>query len=1033
MLNIGAADFIPKNSAQGVVPLTSFFPYTINYPIPREQRSSSFKTVSDFLKTGINLVCEPFVPLGIDHIHGFVKKTFQSLQRSIITRGFFISRVNLSTPEISSSYSSCSGVLIPLEVDEKSTEIINFLCETWCTSFSCFNGIDAVTGIGYVRHNISADTRMGKLADKHLFFVTCDRGTEQQLLGQINSFSKLSKMPFEQQFLVKSIIPFVASPQATLAVVATFNTKVVKYIPHDMKATHESLINLEDDFLNFLRNGSVDTRVSIFHIHVQVIADKQRRSIVPIGDVFRFIGTMCNRSLAFFLGVSFDSADVAPGVEKLLTSNRTESFFVSKSLDFPNYALPISISRVVLGDIPAYITIPMESSLIGKAGELYATFVADGKLKGQKKVLLTRQKAKEAAQQIAAGHFLACRRYIGRKILVGTEPRGKVFGIDIKSGSIFGLPCCFGGATYVPPGCLFVATLSSTPYDMFEVRIIIEDVLKFNHSDVSNCPFSERWSFATQIEMDEQSTWPHTTPLRVAILRSDYSPMENVRSLIRKQAGCCSLGLQLKCTSEKSKIFVWIPPNSITAKFEASKIITADNILRVLLSCLDANGKLVSYNEEYSECAVESFTTLRETKVVECLLHIADDGTHWWDILNVCSSGVVPSSYQQIEELVHSGGLSKNELMTVVDASQYVCKRCQQVHDNGQHDSNGSYMCLECWRATGHGDCVLCCRTLVVGTLDKSSNRFYCENCRQEFSSTNKVAEIGYHVPPPPHASFTQQVTSRCISLLVDFVNRRGPTNDVLELCCGGAVPRKWMRNKTMHYIGIDKNKNEVMALKSHRSVDMPEGGHYDYLCADAFSERVWVDELSQVHPRLFQTITCFTGLHHAFINEEQSRHFIARVANALVPGGLFLGMFVDAGAMYHKGKKFSNRNVFALARDGQPSREMNVVPTDYLVAVADSFNLKAIPESWQSFRELIDSDPSWTRSQTSEEKEYLRSLRSLWPPRFHFFLFTATQLKLIYGHYFFFFFYRSRLCCFRSFLYLSNDSNLANTKLRRQ
>eukprot|EP00796_Vickermania_ingenoplastis_P000015 gene15-6_t len=983
MLNIGAADFIPKNSAQGVVPLTSFFPYTINYPIPREQRSSSFKTVSDFLKTDIPIAT------AIDYYERF----------------FYFS-----------SESWCAD---SLEVDEKSTEIINFLCETWCTSFSCFNGIDAVTGIGYVRHNISADTRMGKLADKHLFFVTCDRGTEQQLLGQINSFSKLSKMPFEQQFLVKSIIPFVASPQATLAVVATVgqernynkevqHKKVVKYIPHDMKATHESLINLEDDFLNFLRNGSVDTRVSIFHIHVQVIADKQRRSIVPIGDVFRFIGTMCNRSLAFFLGVSFDSADVAPGVEKLLTSNRTESFFVSKSLDFPNYALPISISRVVLGDIPAYITIPMESSLIGKAGELYATFVADGKLKGQKKVLLTRQKAKEAAQQIAAGHFLACRRYIGRKILVGTEPRGKVFGIDIKSGSIFGLPCCFGGATYVPPGCLFVATLSSTPYDMFEVRIIIEDVLKFNHSDVSNCPFSERWSFATQIEMDEQSTWPHTTPLRVAILRSDYSPMENVRSLIRKQAGCCSLGLQLKCTSEKSKIFVWIPPNSITAKFEASKIITADNILRVLLSCLDANGKLVSYNEE-------------ETKVVECLLHIADDGTHWWDILNVCSSGVVPSSYQQIEELVHSGGLSKNELMTVVDASQYVCKRCQQVHDNGQHDSNGSYMCLECWRATGHGDCVLCCRTLVVGTLDKSSNRFYCENCRQEFSSTNKVAEIGHF---PLHIS------------LVDFVNRRGPTNDVLELCCGGAVPRKWMRNKTMHYIGIDKNKNEVMALKSHRSVDMPEGGHYDYLCADAFSERVWVDELSQVHPRLFQTITCFTGLHHAFINEEQSRHFIARVANALVPGGLFLGMFVDAGAMYHKGKKFSNScfsvewkdsavprigNVFALARDGQPSREMNVVPTDYLVAVADSFNLKAIPESWQSFRELIDSDPSWTRSQTSEEKEYLRSLRSLWPPRFHFFLFTATQLKLIYD------------CAALDRFFISNDSNLANTKLRRQ
>lgn len=1002
-LNVAAKDFVPFGSDESCSS-NGFYSYTVTYAVPRDKRSNTVLTnIKDFL-SGNTLIPDFIFSLDPDRCAEISTPSFHRIchEDNMMLRGFFFSCENLQLPGVSESYTEAGGVLVPLVVDE-SISTFDFLCEAWRKFFSSFREADSITGIGYIRHNVSASMLSDKVADKHFFYVTCTSERESYVLANINTFTKLSKMPFERRFVVKSLLPFLFSPHTPLCVIATVGDQREKdpivtmyrklvYSPSNLLSTFERLKEVEEDFLECLANGCVSTNIFVFYIRIRVSNRPKEKVVVPIDDVIRFIGNMCNRTFVHFCGVSFDNALVAPGAERLLQLNESESFYIMKSLTSLTYASPINLSRATLGEVPGWITIPLETEQIEKGIEAYSTYVTDVKIRGQNEQLLTYAVIHEAAESIATKKYEVCRRPIGRKILVGTLHENKLFGIDVQSGNIFGLPFCFGGCLQVLPGCLFVATLSSVQHDISEFRIIIEDCLQINGKDVSDHSFRERWSYVKDIEMDSYS-WPHSSPLHVVILRCEYESPSMIESLMTKREWHSTLGIQLKCLNDAHTAYSWIPLSSITANFVAGEVIKEGNCNRILLMCYTSDGIIASYNDEYTECSPEVFPTLKENATIECLLRVAEDGSHWWDLINVLEPTIRVFSKKEVDSLLYYGGVSDNDLLKLINAANYICSTCKKINDVG-HQVDDKYLCSNCLEAAGYGDCVACCREFRIGSIDRITGHFYCSECRDFFSRTNSTAEIGYHIPPPPNATFTQQAMFRCISILVDSVNRRGPTNDVLELCCGGAVPRKWMKNQTMEYLGVDINKELVTTLQ--KSVDhapaLPKWSSYKIFSSDAFSQEFWIEEVARKHPNQFQTITCFSGFHHAFQNEKKCRHFIASVSNALLPGGLFLGIFIDTYEIFQKGTHYDNKvfaikwdenavprigNSFTLSRDGQPEKEMSVVPTDFLVAVGESFNLKPIAKEWRNFKDIIENDPAWTKKLNENEKEYLQILRT--------------------------------------------------------
>ncbi|RNF13516.1 uncharacterized protein Tco025E_06197 [Trypanosoma conorhini] len=281
-----------------------------------------------------------------------------------------------------------------------------------------------------------------------------------------------------------------------------------------------------------------------------------------------------------------------------------------------------------------------------------------------------------------------------------------------------------------------------------------------------------------------------------------------------------------------------------------------------------------------------------------------------------------------------------------------------------------------------------------MGKIDVFSKRFYCDNCWAVFYSTNSNAEIGYMVPPPPNTSFSTQVLTRCISLLIDTINPKAPTNDVLELCCGGAVARKWIKNKSTRYVGLDLKSSVVEAtteLISSLQDEMSGISSYDVICADAFSPDLWTHHITKIHPRQFHTITVFSGFQHAFDNEKKIRHVIGSIANTLVPRGVFLGCFFDISTLYEKGDTINdlftvewdddfrprNGNYFFLSIQDEPRKKMNVISIDFLVAVAQEYGLSAIPEACLTFLEILENDPNFAKKFSKGEKEYLWAMRA--------------------------------------------------------
>ncbi|KAG5510107.1 hypothetical protein JKF63_07003 [Porcisia hertigi] len=1037
MLNANAKAFVPPGVFDGAPP--SFHPagwYRYRLSVPVERKMSVFHE-ERYLNSISSLLSLKYLyaergGLDDDSLHYFLNGQFMmsnnipsSGNEEHITSGFLLSRsiLTLYTDLTTIAHLNDSrGLLVHLNLPtEFNGDVALFLANAWEAFFTVVSENPSVCAIGYSRSVVGMRGDQSKGTYRHYFFAAC---TSPELLeSPIANIMSESPVSIARIVCMRSIVPYLCSPHLQLGIVITVGEEAkcsaikdrradysleMKYRADDFLEAWRSLRDIESQLLETL-NGNVKwDRIHILHLHVDPIPSDNPVT-VPIWDIIRFIGLLCDDCSACVIGVSF-STTLDASTKELVNRNKSAPFYVCSSLDAMLEAdSSLDTDNTYYGGAPSHLKTVLPSSSWASAAsamELWQRF--------QKQLspveLLTRMSFADAADSFARGTYTVHRKAVGALVVVGTDAKGNIFGYDVAHHSVFGLPLCFGGAVDLVSGCVFKGTLSSSYRSSLDYRIIIDDVLLFKGKETKGIPFAERMRMLNAIGIEDESTWPHAHPAHIVVLKAECLPLESSKKLIDTPVfDHSNMGLVFTPSMQPDDnsvlpTFVWLPPTSITVRFAVESVGVVNEMnegfCRAYLGVSSnsvQNKIIIPYEDEFADYQKDAYPTLAAGSIVECLLRRADDGAHWWDVLQDfdAAENCEADSFARVDELVHSPGVTQEEMLWLLKAPSYQCERCLKVNDLGRlNRRHNAYWCKNCWIETGHGDCMYCGRTFALGMLDGTSNLFYCEECWTAFSTFNTDAEIGYHVPPPPNATFTQQVTTRCVSLLIDLMNPKTPSNDVLDLCCGGSVVRKWMRNKTSRYVGIDLKRSVVDATTSvvSNSKEMPPDAHYDIICGDVFSDDFWVSTIVKIHPRQFHVINCFSGLHNAFSSEEKARRFLGSVANALVPGGTFLGMFIDASVLFAKGKKYTNSimkagwspdsvprigHTFQFTTNNGPMRDVNVIPIDFLIAVASEYGLHAVSEAYLTFRELIEKDASWTKVPSADEKEYLCVLRT--------------------------------------------------------
>ena len=176
-----------------------------------------------------------------------------------------------------------------------------------------------------------------------------------------------------------------------------------------------------------------------------------------------------------------------------------------------------------------------------------------------------------------------------------------------------------------------------------------------------------------------------------------------------------------------------------------------------------------------------------------------------------------------------------------------------------------------------------CSKPYVHGGKDTLTDRFYCEACWGMFQTSRTFAAGA--PPPPPDATFSVQVSTRVFSLLIDAVcSGKGASNDILDLCAGASVVRKWASAQVQRYVAIENDRAAVDDLADHRpqaarkSVRRPTATRL-YRARGSHCSR----SATATVPRrdLFPRSTPLLRLRHV-------RDVLFRISNALVPNGVF-------------------------------------------------------------------------------------------------------------------------------------------------
>lgn len=1038
MLNVNAKAFVPPGVVEGVPPsfiANPWYRYRLNVPI--EERLSSIHE-ERYLNNISSLLSLKFLfaergGLDDDALQYFLNAQFL-LSNNTTSRGnvdqtssgFLLSRTILklyNDPSSMTNLNDAKGLILHLDLPtECNGDVAVFLANAWETFYAAVAENSRVSAIGYSRSVVGLGGSAVGGTYRHHFFVAC---SAPEMLETM-LINLMAECPVRVRCIlpVKSVVPYICCPHLQLGIAITLGKEARRSFVKDRKPDvsvdikykvddfHEAWKEIEralNSFRDFIAIDGKWEKTQFLHLHIDVIPTSKAVT-VSVCDVIRKIGYFSDDAGASIIGISISSDFTDRFVEQLVRRNKSGPFYTNASLDeMMRKDVSLDTENVYFGGFPSHVkaVLPVAAHDAAVAAlELWQRF----EKQMPSTELLTRMTFADAADSFARTPYIVRRKAVGAQVIIGTDAMGNVFGVDVAHNSVFGLPMCFGGTVAPVINCVFKGTVASSYRSSLDYRVIVDDLLVFEGKETKGIPYTERLRLLSSIGIEDETTWPHANAAHIVILKAESAPFDQTKELVETPVfDHSNLGIVFSPSVQPENeailpIFEWIPPTSLTARFVVENVEAPDDVnegfRRAFLGVFSSNVQkkiVLPYEGEYADYHREAYPNLKVGSLIECLLRRADDGAHWWDVLKDLepTETTVANSFDEVDDLVHSPGVTQEEMLWLLRAPSFQCERCHKVNDMGRRNNrHNAYWCKNCWIETGHGDCMYCGRSFALGMLDGRSNLFYCEDCWNAFSSTNTDAEVGYHVPPPPNATFTQQVTTRCVSLLIDLMNSKTPSNDVLDLCCGGSVLRKWMRNKTYRYVGIDLKRSVIDSLTSvvNSAKERVKDGQYDVVCGDVFSDDFWVSTIVKIHPQQFHVISCFAGLHHAFENEQKARHFLGSVANALVPGGTFLGTFIDASVLFSKGKKYANSimkagwtedsvprigHTFQFTTNNGPLRDINVIPIDFLIAVAAEYGLHAVSEAYMTFRELIEKDASWTKVPSADEKEYLCALRT--------------------------------------------------------
>lgn len=966
---------------------------------------------------------------GFAAAHLFVAEFFSSLSNNPAgPSGFILSRelLSLSAVEAIQDASQRDGFLLHLsEVPSGlGVEVGSSIAPLWEPLMAQFGQDFRVTMLGYLFFQVQPTSELVEHGEEsrflHYFFVCTTPKRSQLVQLGVSSFSNV---PCKSIVELPTIVPRIFSTALSCAVLVNIsassfegkNCEVQLY--EDPSKTLESLVALQGQIEQLFALKRPHDQSEVVVVNVLEPTEKNLLGI-PFVDIINMISQLCDKVMGGVVGV-------------IASREQWHAPFISRGLQDSwrlDPSMPV-VEQISLGKIvsPRSARVPFGTPMtlqnyINLSAETleFIKCPPEGPL-------FNRKVLSENASHIAKEQFRIRRRTIGVPILVIVDRQGKVFCVDATFGNGFAIPACWSNSLASPHECVLQATIATSFRGDRQFRIVIHDVLRFNGSDLRTLPFSQRWASLDSLGLDDETCWPHCSPTSVVILRSLYvSQLGQCEQLLNDvTADTPSCGLQFMCASKShgdaALNFRWIANDSLVARFVVDELESlggngGHQVKRAYLSCRGANG-LTMFKDEFCDFHANN-DTLAEGCIIECSLRRSQnssDVSHWWELVNEFSptdQTVCADSETAIEAMIVSPMLSLEELRWLPKASNYLCGRCQSVNDIGKPLASSVYQCRTCWEETGHGDCVNCNAAYVTGSIDSFSGRFYCDGCWNLF--TTPKPPQAWAPPPPPDATFSKIVSTRVISLFIDRAAAKGSNGDILELCCGGSVVRKWMNAGVNAYVGIDINQlvvdETLYTIKQQGSStalpSSPTAGSsrsqlkmHSVICADAFDPQSWVHRVAQVHPNQFHTITCFGGLQNAFSTEQRARDTLFAISNALVPNGLFIGALWSANALLRKGAEYEN-TAFRCTWDESPSPRIgstytlefldntsetgssadsesteephHVVPLDFLVAIAGEYKLELIRDYTFTFADLLSDDDRWTRPLSADEKELL-------------------------------------------------------------
>ena len=775
-------------------------------------------------------------------------------------------------------------------------------------------------------------------------------------------------------------------------------------------------------------------------------SDESTFPLFPL-DILNLVKQACDECMVPIIGMVVGDHDADDSNEKSSSKDGGGSTSVSEALreqviEFVPKSAQFTTEAAFVESLPRHVDVEWTGKMFGvfPSGGIFAAPVRSAEeflaVRGlldaafvprSRPQLLTRSVFATAVDTLAKEQYRSRRNTTGRDVLVIVDPTGKLFAADVSCGVIISLPMCWSNTHVIPHSCVFDAVLTTSLRGDRQYRIIIYDVLMWNGSvDCLDQPFQQRWHHVEQCGIDDETSWPHGSPYNVVILRAVYANFTSSLSLLQGQNAHMIVdapyqGIRIMPTAVSRRAigssplvtYEWKTPDSVTTFFAARGLVENpedSDTLRVLLGVrsesADATADIAAYGEEFADTVLgHNAPSVAVGDIIECMLRRTQDGAHWWEILRVFPQSDVssterslirPWSAAEVDSIVHSPAITLEELQWLFTCSTYICANCNSVSDVGRVDpASKQYYCRPCWEQNGHGDCCNCGGVYLQGANDSASKRFFCENCWNAFLTPRQSP---HGAPPPPtSATVMMQVTTRVISLLIDMLTTKGPSADVLELCCGASVVRKWISTGNIsRYLGVDVKAAVVEDISTTitnfkgTGASTNTNARYETVVADAFSPEFWSSHLSRLHKGLFHCITCFSGLHYAFHNEDRARLVLASISNALVPNGLFVGSLIGASSLFRRGRRFKNEffsseweesaipvvgTVYRLSVDGSEPKEKFVIPLDFLVALAAECGLQLLPELSMTFDQVLAKDPKWIRQSTADEKEYL----SLW------------------------------------------------------